>query len=151
MTKEGIMCQEIEYIAEVINKYDISISWLARQLNQNPLKSRIWTKQHLDYLLSTQKEITTKTYQEIKNYFDEHNYSLDTRVLTSIGDAVSSLNNESAQLVSTGFKAIEDNHLSSDEIEELLAKLISIDKKTSELKTFLKDKAKRNERTGKNK
>ena len=134
------MSAEIEYIIQVVDLYDLGLTWLAKQLNKQPNKSRLWHKQHLDHMLSVQKEISTTTFREIKKYFDEHGFTLPSPQLQTIGDAVSELNKQSAYLVSTGFKALEDDYLSPDEIGDISAQLNNIGDNCARLKKFLEAK-----------
>lgn len=135
------MCKEIEYLQNVIEHYEIHLSWLARQLNQNPGRSKIWSKQGLDYLFTTAKEISTATFTEIKNYFDEHGFIItDKHLTTNLSNSIARINKETTDLVNRGIKAFEDKTIDEKEIHQILKEAVDIEDSISELKTLLKSR-----------
>ena len=133
------MCPEIDYINKVLHHFDISPSWLVRQMNLNPQKSRLWSKQNLDYLLGVAKEITTKTYREIRTVLDKYNFTInDGGLCKTLGDEVAGISSESSHLIAATIKSLEDGALDEEERCSILIEVEHMQKILNEIKLLLK-------------
>lgn len=131
------MCQEINYIRAVIDNYDVSLTWLAKRINEKYIHAGM-TKQRLSYIKECGKEISTTLYKQIRSIFDEHNFILsDFDHAGIITKEVSQLNLESAQLVNTAFESADDFIFNDTERADLLMKIAKIDERSAMLKKIL--------------
>lgn len=136
------MCTEINYIRAVIDNYDISLTWLAKQINKKFHSGLpIMTKQRLSYIKECGKEISTTLYKEIRSILDEHNYKLsDFDESHLIGKMVAELNSESAELVSTTMKALENNVVDETERADLMLQAELIKQRLNKIEILLREK-----------
>jgi hypothetical protein len=128
-----MICKEIDYIRKVIENYELSPSWLCKQLGNG------WTKQRLNYLLNCGKEISSSAYRELRIVFDKYNFVIDDfeplKKLEVISDQI---NLESAHLVHDTINAIEDHTLTDPEKADILLDIKHIENRIEKIKALLK-------------
>lgn len=125
------MSKEIDYLKKVIADYDISLTWLAKQIGSG------WTKQRLYYILNNGKDISVSNYLEIRRVLDKHGFTLKDYDDSSILKLSGNLNIETTELVNDAIKAYEDKVLTDAEKNDLKMDILIIEQRINKLKKVL--------------
>lgn len=133
---ERTMCKAIDYLNRVIDDYDISITWLVRQINKK--FGTNYTKQALNYTLTSGKDISTTLYREIRTILDEHNFNVSPFDNEKLNKQAAELTNHTSILAIKTIDALEDGLVTEKEIADLRIELADCEQRMNRIKELLK-------------
>lgn len=125
------MSNEQQYIIAVIKAHELGVTWMAQKLGRG------WDKQRVHRVLWENKDLTISEFKSFMRVLEKHNFYLPEDFNKDILDQVADLSKESAELVSNTIKALNDFHLSPDEIADTLLDCKTIEKRLHKLMDIL--------------
>lgn len=125
------MSNEQTYITAVMKAHELGVTWMAQKLGRG------WDKQRVHRVLWENKDLTISEFKAFMRVLEKHNFYLPEDFNANILNEVADLSKESAELVAHTIKALNDFHLSPDEIADTLLDCKQIEKRLQKLMDIL--------------